>query len=240
MAPTSPRVLEMPEDPAAGTMPTYGLVLDWLRPEIAGLTETQLDFDDLHPDREWMWWSIRRQVSHLAWDALVFPYRRCAGLLWPDGERPEPIVWDDHLMGGDARWDRVLDETRYWAVSDLLTKLETGIGWLTRVVAEQPVEVLRATTKTVHGTPFWAYVIQTLPRGAHPVTEPAGHIHYDLEGSLWMVFYELTAHVRTIQRLKMAQGLIPVVDLPRIGYLRLPEYWGDTDANGPDMQRLRT
>ncbi|MCP3991406.1 MAG: hypothetical protein GY724_20195 [Actinomycetia bacterium] len=238
MAKTSPDIVEMPHNRGEGVMPTYTLILDWLGPEIQGLSGTQLDFDDDHPDREWMWWSIRRQVSHMAWDSLVFPYRRCAGFLWPDGERPEPIVWEDHLMGRGARWDRVLDETSFWTVPDLIAKLELGIGWLTRVVGQQPIEVLRATTTSVSGTHFWAYVIQTLPRGASPVEEPPGHIVYDLEGSLWMVFYELLAHLRTIQRLKMAQGLEVVADLPRVGYLHLPEYWGETDANGPDMSRL--
>ena len=64
-------------------------------------------------------------------------------------------------------------------------------------------------------------------------------ITYDLEGTLWMGFYELLTHIRTVQRLKVAQRLEPTVDLPRVGYLRLPEYWGDTEANGPTMDRLR-
>ena len=180
-----------------------------------------------------MWWSIRRQVSHMAWDSLVFPRRRCAELLWPDGDVPEPIVWRDHRLGRDARWDRVLDEDRYWAMPDILAKLELGISWLDRVVGEQSIETLRATTTSVHGTPFWAYVITTLARGARLVDEPPGHIHYDLEGSLWMVFYELLSHIRTIQRLKLIQGLEPTVELPRVGYLRLPSIGATPTPTAP-------
>ena len=238
MAPTDPTVTEMPTDETPGVMPTYRLLLDWLGPELAGLTDVQLDFDDQHPDREWMWWSIRRQVSHMAWDSLVFPRRRCASLLWPDGEIPAPIDWDDHRLGPRAKWDRVLDEDLFWAVPDLVDKLQLGIGWLTRVVEETPIEVLRTTIESVHGTPFWAYVIQTLPRGAGLVDDPPAHIRYTLEASLWMVFYELLTHIRSIQRLKVAQGLPTVSELPRVGYLRLPEYWGETDENGPGMRRL--
>ena len=238
MAPTDPTVTEMPVDVATGMMPTYRLVPDWLDRELAGLDDAQLDFDDDHPDREWMWWSIRRQVSHMAWDSLVFPRRRCADLLWPNGDIPDPIGWDDHRLGPSAKWDRVLDENRYWAIPDLRAKLDLGIGWLTRAVEETPISVLRETVESVHGTPFWAYVIQTLPRGAHLVDDPPAHIRYTLEASLWMVFYELSTHVRTVQRLKVAQGLVPAVELPRVGYLRLPEYWGDTDANGPGMERF--
>ena len=240
MAHTSLDVVEMPDDTAPGTMPTYRLLVDWLVSELEGLSDDQLDFDDLHPDREWMWWSIRRQVSHMAWDCLIFPHRRCADLLWPDGDIPEPISWSDHRLGPKATWDRVLDEDRYWDIPDLLAKLELGIGWLTRAVSENSIETLRSTMESVRGTPFWAYVIQTLPRGAALVDDPPGHILYDLEGSLWMVFYENLTHIRTVQRLKTAQGLPLAVELPRVGYLRLPEYWGDTDANGPSMRRLPT
>ena len=238
MAPTSADVVEMPVDPGPGTMPTYSLLLDWLEPELAGLTGAQLDFCDPHPEREWMWWSIRRQVSHVAWDCLVFCRRRCADLLWPDGDVPEPISWSDHRLGPTARFDRELDPDRFRTVPDLLDAYRLGLSWLDQVVTEQPIEVLRATVETIRGTPFWAYVIQTLPRGAEVVDDPKGHIRYDLEGSLWMVFYENLAHLRTIQRLKVVQGLPAVVELPRVGYLRLPEYGGDTDANGPGMERL--
>jgi hypothetical protein len=67
-------------------------------------------------------------------------------------------------------------------------------------------------------------VIQTLPRGAAEDPERAGYIRYDLEGSLWMVFYENLSHIRTMQRFKRHQQLPLAVELPRVGSLRLPEY----------------
>lgn len=231
-------IVEMPENPAVGAMPPYRRLADWVRAETSGLTEDQLDFDDTNPDREWMWWSIRRQVSHIAWDALVFTHRRCGHLLWPDGNEPEPIVWEHHHLGPKMKYDRLLDEDRYWEVRDLIAKMEIGNRWLERVVNEHTIEQLRRETTSVRATEFWSYVISTLPRGA--VTDPdrPGYIRYDLEGSLWMVFYEQLTHIRTIQRLKTAQGIAHSVELPRVGYLRLPEYWGDTDANGPSMKRI--
>jgi hypothetical protein len=238
MALVDPAILEMPADPALGAMPHYPHLWHWLRAEVEGLDADQLDFDDHDPGREWMWWSIRRQVSHIAWDSLVFTHRRCAGLLWPDGEEPEPIVWAHHHLGPQMRYDRVLDEERYWELPDLFDKLAIGLGWLERVVTEQPIETLRATQASIRGTYFWRYVITTLPRGAGEDPERPGYLRYDLEGSLWMVFYEMLAHIRTVQRLRLAQGLGTAVDLPRVGYLRLPEYWGDTEANGPPMSRL--
>ena len=232
-------IVEMPESESIGAMPPYRRLITWIETEVAGLTDAQLDLDDLSPDKEWMWWSIRRQVSHIGWDALVFTSRRCGPLLWPDGTIPDTIVWDDHLMKkGGARWDRVLDESLYWELPDLIAKIDVGISWLERVVSEQTIETLRADVTSVRGTAFWAYAITTLPRGAGPDPDRPGHLRYTLEASLWMVFYEMLTHIRTIQRLKIHQGLEPAQSLPRVGYLRLPHYWGDTNENGPNMERL--
>jgi hypothetical protein len=239
MALVDPRINGMPLDPAVGAMPHYQHVLQWTRAEVEGLSEVQLDYHDPAPEREWMWWSIRRQVSHMAWDSLMFCRRRCADLLWPGGDVPDVIAWDEHRLGPAGRWDRMLDGERYRELPDIFDKWQIGIDWLARVVAEQPIEALRTTRETVHGTPFWSYVITTLPRGAAHDPTDRRMITYDLEGSLWMVYYELLAHLRTVQRLRLHQGLGLIVELPRVGYLRLPHYWGDTDENGPGMQRLR-
>lgn len=232
-------IVEMPADEAVGAMPPYRRIIDWIETEVAGLTDEQLDLDDLSPENEWMWWSIRRQVSHIAWDSLVFTSRRCGSLLWPNGDVPNPIVWQDHLMAKVApKWDRVLDEDLFWQIPDLIAKLEIGVGWLEEVVTNNPIETLRADIKSVRGTPFWAYAITTLPRGAGADPDRTGYLRYSLEASLWMVFYEMLTHVRTIQRLKLHQGLAIAQDLPRVGYLRLPHYWGDTNENGPGMERM--
>ena len=209
-----------------------------MRAETDGLTRSQLDFDDPSPDKEWMWWSIRRQVSHIAWDALVFTHRRCGHLLWPGGDDPEPIVWEHHHLGPNMKYDRLLDEDLYWEVPDLIEKMEVGIGWLEQVVTSHSIEELRADTASIRATEFWAYVITTLPRGAGVDPDRSGYQRYDLEGSLWMVFYEQLAHIRTIQRLKTVQDVAVAVELPRVGYLRLPEYWGETDVNGPPLKRI--
>lgn len=239
MARVEHHLVEMPAEETIAAMPPYRRLIDWIEAEVDGLTDEQLDLDDDHPDNEWMWWSIRRQVSHIAWDSLVFTSRRCGALLWPDGDVPNPIVWEDHLMTASGpKWDRVLDEDLYWQIPDLLAKVETGIGWLERVVREQSIEALRADVTSVRGTPFWKYAITTLPRGASEDPKRRGFLRFTLEASLWMVFYEMLTHVRTVQRLKVHQGLTIAQDLPRVGYLRLPEYWGDTNRNGPGMDRF--
>ena len=66
-----------------------------------------------------------------------------------------------------------------------------------------------------------------LPRGAWVDEHDPQFMHYTLEGSLWMLYYEVLTHLYTIQRLKRAQGLPTRVVLPRVGYLTLPEYTGE-------------
>jgi hypothetical protein len=238
MALTDPNILEMPVDSRSGTMPWYHHIADWVEAETLVLSREQLDFHDSSPEKEWMWWSCRRQISHIAWDALVFTKRRAGHLLWPDGDVPEPINWLEHQMGAQNKWDRVLDENLFWELPQLFAHLRLGISWLTQVVQEQSIEVLRSDVRTVRGTHFWKYVIATLPRGARICEKDERDIIYDLEGSLWMVFYEMLTHIRTIQRLKLHLGLETSVDLPKVGYLRLPHYWGETDENGPGLERL--
>ena len=197
MALTRADIIEMPADETSGAMPWYPHIATWGEAEIAGLTDEQLDFHDPSPEREWMWWSCRRQVSHIAWDALVFTKRRAGHLLWPYEATPEPINWGEHQMGPDNKWDRLLDADLFWEVPDLLDKLKLGISWLTRLVEQESTETFRSEIKTVRGTQFWEYVITTLPRGAAASPEDNSQITYTLEGSLWMVFYEMLSHSAT-------------------------------------------
>jgi hypothetical protein len=78
-----------------------------------------------------------------------------------------------------------------------------------------------------------------LPRGAWIDPHDAHFIYYTLEGSLWMLYYEVLTHLYTIQRLKRAQGLEPACALPRVGYLTLPEYTGETASAGAGFVPLR-
>ena len=57
----------MHDDPSIVAWPDYQEFRRWLETEVDGLSDVQLDFDSQDPAREWMWWSIRRQVSHVAW-----------------------------------------------------------------------------------------------------------------------------------------------------------------------------
>ena len=228
----------MHPDPHVVLWPDYQAFYGWLCQEVEGLTEAQLDFDAHDPAHEWMWWSIRRQVSHMAWDLLIVMYRRCHMLLWPDGNVPTPIRWDDHRLG-TMQYDRVLDERLFWQLAVLLDKVKLGVHWATQVVTTVPVDTLRATVSRHRGTPFWRHVIQVLPRGAWVDAQDPQWMHFTLEGSLWMLYYEVLTHLYTIQRLKRAQDLPTRVVLPRVGYLTLPEYTGEATVPGASFVPLR-
>ena len=227
----------MHDDPSIVTWPDYREFRRWLETEVAGLSDAQLDFDSQDPAREWMWWSIRRQVSHVAWVFLAVMRRRCHTFLWPDGNMPAPVRWEDHTLP-NMKSDRRLDEERHWEMEDLLDKLRLGTEWATQVVSTVPVDTLRATQSVHRATAFWKHVIQVLPRGASVEPHDPGRIRYTLEASLWMLYWEVLAHLFTIQRLKRAQGLPTQVAIPRVGYLTLPEYTGESEEAAPGFVPL--
>jgi hypothetical protein len=137
------------------------------------------------------------------------------------------------------QYDRVLDERLFWRLEDLLDKVKLGVDWATQVVTTVPADTLQTATSRHRGTPFWRHVIQVLPRGAWVDEQDARFIHYTLEASLWMLYYEVLTHLYTIQRLKRAQGLPTCVAIPLVGYLTLPEYRGEGVAPGVGFVLLR-
>lgn len=226
----------MNSDASVVSWPDYQQFYRWVDSEVDGLSEAQLDFDAQVP--MWMQWSIRRQVSHVAWIILRVMHRRFHTFLWPDGRIPAPIRWEDHRLS-TMKSDRRLDESAHWAMDDLLDKLKLGIDWATQVVATVPVETLRHTESTFTLTDFWRSVIPVIPRGAWLDAERPNQVHFTLEASLWMIYWEPLVHLYTIQRLKRVQGLTVRSVLPRVGYLTIPEYIGASGHSAPEMTPIR-
>ena len=199
-------------DDAPGTelFPEYATLYDLIAPEVEGLTDEQLDFES---DRwEWSKWSIRIQLSHMAAVTYRWLAVRWGETLFPHGEHGV----EDLTVIADAA-DRRLDSERYLEIEDVMTRLEEGIDLAQRVVASRSVGFLRSQTLFREGA---ASPESQLTMKAHEsgVTQTAGGSVWTLEATMRHIYFEETTHLYNIQRLKRAQGLATVVEVPRVGY----------------------
>ena len=63
------------------------------------------------------------------------------------------------------------------------------------------------------------------PFGFHEDAERSGLFHLEIGAVLRHVYWNVLAHLRTVQRQKLRQGLPLINELPREGYLTLPEFY---------------
>ena len=85
--------------PASVTSTTSALTLfpgladigPWYRAEVHGLTEAQLDFAVPAPAPEWLWWSIRRQTSHIARVFFRWLFSLWENRLWDGADRKSVV-----------------------------------------------------------------------------------------------------------------------------------------------------
>ena len=202
---------QTPDDaPGTELFPEYATLYDLIAPEVEGLTDKQLDFES---DRwEWSKWSIRTQLSHMG--ALIYRWLavRWGETLFPHGEHGV----EDLTVIADAA-DRRLDSERYLEIEDVMTKLEEGINLAQRVLASRSVGFLRSHTLFREDT---VSPESQLTMKAHEsgVTQTAGGSVWTLEATMRHIYFEETTHLYNIQRLKRAQGLATVVEVPRVGY----------------------
>ena len=199
------------DSPGSALFPEYTTLYDLIASEVEGLSDEQLDFDS---DRwEWSGWSIRRQLSHMA--SLIYRWLllRWGDTLFPDGDHGVEDV--EGLAESD--FDRRMDETRYWELPTILDALKGGINLAQGVLAERSVGFLRSHTYLQDQNPQWRLMIKAHPTGITPTGEP-GKAAMTLEATMRHIYFEETTHLYNIQRLKRAQGLPTVVEVPRVGY----------------------
>jgi hypothetical protein len=65
---------------------------------------------------------------------------------------------------------------------------------------------------------------QLFPRGLRENPSDSSKIFASLENTLRHRYFEHTTHLYNIQRLKRAQGLETMVDLPEVGYFTMPDW----------------
>ena len=200
-------------DDAPGTVlfPEYEGLYDLIAPEVTGLTDAQLDF---RSDR-WAWadWSIRRQLSHMA--SLIYGWIivRLGPTLFPDGDHGIADVQSLTASG----FDRRLDDRRYRDLPVILHALRDGIALIQRVLAQRSVGFLRSHTIERAVVEHWRLMHRAHPSGVTLDAE-SGKAVMTVEAILRHIYFEETTHLYNVQRLKRAQGLSTVVEVPRVGY----------------------
>lgn len=199
------------DSPGSVLFPEYDSLYDLIASEVEGLTDEQLDWES---DRwEWSKWSIRRQLSHMA--SLIYRWMavRWGDVLFPNGAHGV----EDLKAIADSSFDRRMDEGRYWTLPVIMQALSDGIDLARRVMDDHTVGFLREHSIPHRRSPQWVIMYQAHPTGiisAEAVEE--GNI--TLEATLRHIYFEETTHLYNIQRLKQAQGLPTVVDVPKVGY----------------------
>ena len=186
--------------------------------EAKGLSETQLDFES---DRwEWSKWSIRRNLSHMASGDFRWIWVRWGPQLFPQG-LPNGSELDALC---DSPHDRRLDENKYWDVAAILEKLRQGLDLCWSVLTTETVGSLRSKVLEIPNSGLLAGHPEIFPDGIRDYPGDASKVYITLEATFLHRYYEYVAHLFNVQRLKKAQGLEPVVEVPFEGYWALPEW----------------
>ena len=207
------------DSPATRLFPQFETELfRMISTEVEGLTESQLDFQS---DRwEWSKWSIRRNLSHMAsgdfrwflirWGRQHFPY----GL---------PAVEDlDSIIS--SRYDRRLDEDKYWDLDSIMGKLRDGLGICWLILSSETVGSLLRKEIEVGNSGLFTQYPQLYPGSLRRDSTDASRVYCTLEATFRHRYYEHITHLYNIQRLKRAQGLNTLVEVPFEGYWALPDW----------------
>ena len=190
--------------------------------EVDGLDDAQLDFTS----ECWGWskWSIRIQLSHMASLIPRWLVARWGHETFPD---------EDHGLGNltpivDSPSDRRLDDEIFYEIADIMKMLGQCIGIANRVISEKTIKFLRERSIHRDPTPQWLSMSRAHPRGVtiegYPQKGELAAGTMSLEATLRHIYFEEITHLYNIQRLKKAQGLQIVVDLPKVGYWTLDDW----------------
>ena len=208
--------------PGSKLFPEFWTLYDLIAHEVEGLTDEQLDWTSDAYD--WAEWSIRNQASHMA--SLIYRWLilRWGDRLFPDGDH----AVDDVQGLAASPYDRRMDDTKYYDLPVILQKLSEGILLAQRVLDERNVGFLRSHTVTVDSGAHWELMLKAHPTGVTPSPDGSQRI-MQLEATMRHIYFEEVTHLFNIQRLKRAQGLQTVSDVPEVGYWTL-DGWDTSEA----------
>jgi|AP95_1055475.scaffolds.fasta_scaffold55335_2 hypothetical protein len=206
----------------ADLLPEYATLFELIAAEVRDLNDEQLDFRS----DQWGWadWSIRVQLSHMASLIPRWLVLRWGDVLFPDGDHGV----NDVQAIANSDFDRRMDDNKYHDLPVILNKLEEYINLARRVLAERSVGFLRAHSVIQEQNAQWALMNKAHPTGITLTDDPTKAVML-LEASMRHIYFEETTHLFNIQRLKRAQGLSAVSEIPRVGYWTL-DGWDISEA----------
>lgn len=223
--------MEMEWEKLRGALKSYpGLI----RGEVDGLTHEQMAYANQEPP--WARWSIDLQLRHIAFVTPVWLTLRAGKILRGEGYSfPESSQFITELAADRLRHippeaaphrEAVISFMQPWA--DLCCE----------IIDRESAERLRALRFTHYtdpaivrpGDPIKPVDYQRMAADLHPSgfqedPERPGLFHIEIGTMLRHIYWNVLAHLRTVQRLKMSQGLSPIQELPREGYLTLTEFF---------------
>ncbi len=209
--------------PGSALFPEFDTLYDLIAAETNGLTDEQLDWTS--DGYAWAKWSIRMQISHMA--SLIY---RWLIVRWGDHTFPNGEHGVEDVEGlASSPYDRRMDDTKYYDLPIVLDKLREGIELTRRVLTERSVGFLRSRTVTQPSSLQWDMLTSLHPSGIGPSSEDPSQYTMALESTIRHIYYEEITHLFNIQRLKRAQGLNTVSDLPKVGYWTI-DGWDVSEA----------
>ena len=199
------------DSPASALFPEFEALYEMIANEAHGLTDEQLDWTS--GDYAWAEWSIRNQLSHMASLTYRWLILRCGDTLFPD---------DGHGIAdiqsiANSPSDRRLDDSKYWEFPVILEMLNGGIQLARRALSERTVGFMRSHSIASEMSASWDLMLQAHPSGMS-VSEDGTMRVMRFDAMIRHIYFEETTHLFNIQRLKRAQGLSAVSEVPRVGY----------------------
>ena len=210
------------DSPASALFPEFDTLYELIADEARGLTDEQLDWTS--DDFGWAEWSIRNQLSHMASLTYRWLILRCGDTLFPDGEHGI----EDIRSIADSPSDRRLDDDQYWELPVILDMLRDGIDLARRVLSERTVGFMRSRSVASEMSASWNFMLQAHPEGIS-VSEDGTQRIMRYDAMIRHIYFEETTHLFNIQRLKRAQDLETMSEVPRVGYWAI-EGWDTSEA----------
>ena len=213
---------------ARDIFPEYPSLPGMYAREVEGLTEAQLG--RRRPGKSWGKWSIREQVSHMAYVSYRWFLGNWGPILF--GDRPPR----DMRLADTGGADRMMDPRLNLGLAGLLDAIRDGCDLAWEILGNETLGSLREkvfTRRLPPDAPDWpsgdsprAWLENTMlkahPRGVWFDERDPALVHYDLECTFRHVLWEGHAHLRTIQAHKQEEGLKIAVPLDMsAGYLRV-------------------